>query len=916
MKREKKALTYAVQDLKGEALLENRSANIASSLSGKIAGMQVTTTGVPGGSNRIVIRGESSLNNNQPLIVVDGVPFDNAQGNGGVGDVDWGGYDYGDGLSLINQDDIESVSVLKGPSAAALYGSRGGAGVILITTKSGQKGKPVVSFSNNTTIETPFLQPDLQKEYGQGNNGEYSPSSRVSWGPKMGTLIPDWKTGEQIKMSAEGSDFTAFLQAGYSTTNSIDVSGGNEKATYRFGVSNITQEGVIPNNGLNKTNFTAKVSAEILPKLTAEVKVAFANQKGKNRPAVSVDGRNPMFALLYTPRSINLRDMEELYDENGRILDWYENVTGSQLSTIQNPWAIAYLRGNTDRTNRVTAHGSLKWEPTDWFNIKGQYGIDTYNVNKESWRRHGLTSGDKGMYSVDTKLFSEVNADILATFHKENIASSKVSLSANIGANLMHRSVRSTSETATNLVIPELYTISNGGTISSSSSHSHKEIQSVYGMLHAEYDGFLYFDATARNDWSSTLPKGNWSYFYPSVSLGLVINEMIEKMGGNVPAWLTFTKLRGAYAQVGKDTDPYQLLPTMATSQNQANGNLIALLPGTRPNAELKPERSSGYEIGWETRLFNGRFGWDLTWYDQTTTNQIISLPTSITTGYSAKYINAGAINNKGIELTIDAIPVETKDWNWKLSFNYTKNWSKVLELAPGIDSYELANPMGRNIFVVAEVGQPFGEILTQGYKVNEKGEKLIGDNGKYIIDNTLRSQGNMNPDWTGNLSSTLSWKNLEFRFLIDARIGGKMYLQSMERLTANGQTTNTLPGREGGIVAEGVNVNTGQPNTVNLTAEAYYGQFYGFQQPFIYSTTNIRMREMSLGYTFPKKWFENSVVSGMKLSLVANNLFFFYNALPGYDPECTFSSGVAQGVETCALPSTRRFGFNFNITF
>ena len=397
---------------------------------------------------------------------------------------------------------------------------------------------------------------------------------------------------------------------------------------------------------------------------------------------------------------------------------------------------------------------------------------------------------------------------------------------------------------------------------------------------------------------------------------------MLNKLDVDVPSWWTYTKVRGAYAQVGKDTDAYQLYPTMSTASNQAGGQMVATLPSTRPNAELKPERQSGYEIGLESRFFNGRFGFDFTWYNQTTKDQIISLPTSITTGYSAKYINAGKINNKGIELIVDVIPVETRDWNWKLSFNYTKNWSKVLELADGIDTYVLANPMGQKIQVVAKVGEPFGEIYTNDIKVDANGNKLVGDNGKYVTDGTLRSQGNMNPDWTGSLSSTLSWKGLDLSFLIDARIGGKMYLQSMMRLESNGQTLSTLPGREEyyttgkGLVCDGLNVNTGQPNTVELDPTSYYGQFYGNIGHYVYSTTNVRMREISLGYNFPKKWFNKSLINGIKLSAVGNNLFFFYNALPGYDPECTYSTSAAQGVETCALPSTRRFGFNLNITF
>lgn len=924
MKREKKALTYAVQDLKGASLLENRTANIGTSLSGKVAGMLVTGTISPGGSNRIVIRGESSLNNNQPLLVIDGVPYDNTQDNDSISGAAYGGYDYGDGMGMLNADDIESISVLKGPSAAALYGSRGGSGVILITTKSGKKNqKPQVTFSNNTTFETVALQPDFQNEYGQGQNGKFDPNARVSWGPKMGTVVEHWKTHEMTPLKAENNNFDSFMKTGYSTTTSLDVSGGADKANYRFGVSHLQQEGVIPNNGLQKTNATARVSAEILPHLTAEVKVQFAHQKGKNRVGLGANGNNPIFALIYSPRSINLHDMKEIFDENGNYLDWayYNNGGKVTLSTFQNPYALCEYYGNEDITNRVTAHGNLKYAPVKWFDIKAQYGIDTYNVNKELWRREGLcTASIDGYYSVSTRYFKEINADVLASFHFEDIGGSKVNLAANAGANLMHRNAKSTSESASGLTIPHLYTISNGMTISASSSKSEKEIQSVYAMLHAEYNGYLFLDVTARNDWSSTLPKSNWSYFYPSVSLGWVITEMINKVGGNVPTWFTYAKLRGAYAQVGKDTDPYSLYPTMGTSQNQAGGRLVMNLPGTRPNAELKPERQEGYEIGLEARLFNGRLGFDATWYDQTTKNQIISLATSITSGYTARMINAGAINNKGIELIIDAVPVETKDWNWKIQFNYSKNWSKVLELAEGIDTYVLSQPMSR-ISVVAKVGEPFGNIYAKDVKTDENGNVLT-KNGKVQITSEEVYQGNMNPDWMGGFSSTLKWRDFDFSFLIDARFGGKMYMESMPRLEGNGQLKSTLPGRAEyyetgkGLVTEGIDVTTGQANTVELDPTSYYSQWGSARGHYIYDMTNIRMREMSLGYRFPQKWFAKSIVKGMKLSFVGNNLFFFYNAMPHVDPECSYSTGTAQGYESCSLPSTRRFGFNFNITF
>ncbi|MDR3286210.1 MAG: SusC/RagA family TonB-linked outer membrane protein [Prevotellaceae bacterium] len=930
IRREKKALGYSVQEVKGESLIENRTQNFITSLSGKVAGMNISKTAVAGGSNRIVIRGNSSLSEggNTPLIVIDGIPFENSAGVEGTESVSWGaGFtDWGDGLSMVNADDIESVSTLKGPSATALYGSRGANGVLLITTKKGKAGdRATVTYNTNLSFENVMVQPEFQNEFGQGTAGAYVATSRNSWGPAMGTVVTDW-TGQTRPLSAKNNDFSDFMDTGIAWSNSFDISQAKDKTNYRVGVVHTLQNGVIPNNKFKTTNVTARIGSEILPKMTLDAKITYANQKGQNRPEFSASGFNPIFPLIYTPRSIDLHEMKEIFNDKGNITDWYPWATSTPaLTVVNNPYAIANLTGSTDKTNRINGYASLKYEIANWLDLTARYGIDTYDKTMFKWYRHNLVSSGtyvNGRFHSYTQHFTESNADFLLFAHKDNIFDSKFSVEASFGGNIMHRSTSSTTQIAIGLNIPELYTIENAMQSQSSNYRSAKEIQSLYGFARVGYDNYLFLDVTARNDWSSTLPTDAWSYFYPSASLSWVATDMFKKSNINIPSWLQYAKLRASYAEAGSDTNPYNLVNVLGQLPGMTGGNMGTYLDLTKANAHLKPGLTKSWEFGVEARFFNSRLGFDITYYTAKSINQIIAIPTSITTGYSGKWINAGRIDNNGWEIQLTGTPIKSKNLKWDLGVNFAKNKSKVVELTEGITSYILGQPMGQNIQVVAKVGEPYGQLYTNDFKYDDKGNKLVGDDGKFIVDGTLRATGNMNPDWTAGISSELSYKNFAFSFLLDIRKGGDIYLQSMMRLQSNGQTKETAAGRAEyystgkGLISQGVNVNTGLPNTVELDPTAYWGQFYGNIGNYVYDATNIRVREVRLSYTFPKEWFNKTPISSMKLSLVGNNLFFIYNSLPGFDPECTYSTGNAQGVETAALPSTRTFGFNLNIIF
>lgn len=923
MKREKKALGYSVQDVKGDALIENRTSNIATSLNGKIAGMNISSTSVPGGSNRIVIRGNNSISgNNMPLIVVDGIPFDNSQGVSGTTDASWGtGFaDTGDGLSMLNPDDIENISVLKGPSATALYGSRGGNGVILVTTKKGQDGKTLVSYNSNLTFENVMIQPEFQNEYGQGADGKFNATMRNSWGPKMGTVVTDW-TGQNRPLEAKNNNYSDFMNTGTAWTNSLDVTGSLAKINYRVGASNSTRKGVIPNNDLTKTNFSVRAGGEIIKHLTLDAKLNYTYQKGQGRPEFSASGFNPIFALIYTPRSINLHEMKDVFDKNGKVIDW----SPTPLTVVNNPYAITQLTGNKDVTNRTNGFASLTYEVTDWLRAMIRFGGDTYGKKIEKWIRHGLVSSagyNNGRFSVGQSNMAEYNTDFLISAQKDKLGGSKFSGSLSVGGNIMNRQYNSISATAEGLNIPELYTIQNGQTKTTSTYKSEKEVQSLYALGQLSWDNYLFFDVTVRNDWSSTLPKGNRSFFYPSFSLGWVVTDMLTKLKVNIPQWISYGKVRASYAEAGNDTDPYQLLSVLSTVSNMAGGQMGVVEPLTKANDNLKPEIIKSMEFGGDIRFFDNRLGLDVTYYNKRAYNQIISMPSSITSGYSARFINAGRVDNWGWELQINAVPVRTKDWNWSTWINFSKNSSKVVALSEGVESITLAQPMGQNCYVRAKVGEPYGQIYTNDFKRDENGNRLVGKDGKFITDQTLRVTGNMNPDWTAGVGSSIKWKNLSFGFLIDIRYGGDVYLQSMMRLQSNGQTKETVAGREEfytsgkGLISQGISSETGNPNTVELNPTAYWGQFYGNIGNYIYDTTNVRLRELNLSWNLPNKWFDKTIISSIKVSAVANNVCFLYNSLPGFDPECTYSTGNGQGIETAALPSTRSFGFNLNVTF
>lgn len=920
IKRETKALGYSVQEVKGGSLTEARESNVLNSLSGKLAGVQISRSGNgEGGSSRIIIRGNNSIaGNNEPLVVVDGVPVNNF--NSGTSGIDqWGGSDGGNGLSDINPDDIESISVLKGAAAAALYGARAGNGVLMITTKKGSKVKGLgITWNSNVMMENPLVKPKMQNLYGQGTNGTFDANSNYSWGAKMeGQMLKDW-TGQERPYSAYDNDITDFLGTGVTTTNTLEANAVNEKISFRGTLSYQRMDGVIPTNYQDKYMMNLRTTVNLSKKLSLDAKINYVKQRGWNRPQLTGSPENIMANYLMMPRNVHYSDMAGGVNEDGVVKRW----TTDEANYVLNPYYTTGFNKNNNQRDRFIGFLALQYTPTSWLTIKLRHGEDMY-WEKGDWRHasgtpYGKYNG-KGDYGLNTSDFRERNTDALITATKDNWWDSGFSGSLSVGGNLMFQQNNSYAMSTGLLAIPDFFAISNGETPTPSHYISKKSVNSLYGFAQLSYKNWIFLDVTARNDWSSTLPYKNRSFFYPSVGLGWVVSDMLRSYEVNVPEWLSLAKLRASYAEVGNDTDPYRLLTTYGiyTVIDDIKGASTA---STIPLADLKPELIKSTEAGFDIRFFNNRLGLDLTWYKKNATNQILALPISSTTGKSSRMINAGNIQNTGIEIVLNGTPVRTKDFEWNVSVNYSKNTNKIKELHPDSRRFILASTDFVNI--VATEGSTYGDLYGRAYQRDEQGRKIIDENGLPLLESDMNTQiGNYMPKWTGSMINSFTYKNLSFSFMLDMRYGGDIFVNSLARGSQYGTTELSLQGRDewyagtGGIVVDGVTAD-GKQNTVAANPQAYWDRVSRAGEEFVYDGTNLRLRELTVGYMFPNKVLAKTPFTNLKLSFVGRNLWLIKNNIPGYDPESSYSTGNGQGIEYASLPSMRSFGFNLNVSF
>lgn len=958
VERETKALGYSVQAVDGSRFTEARESNVINSLSGRVAGVQITngSSGI-GGSTRVTIRGESSLNinANQPLFVVDGVPISNSVvGSSGSGNQE---VDYGNAAGEINPDDIASMTVLKGPAAAALYGSRAANGAILITTKTGRTRKGLgVTINSNTTFDNALILPQWQDRYGQGNNGQFefvngagagiADGVDESWGPEMNTglsipqfdsprSVPGFRGGDlnappgstiqPTPWVSQPNNITDFFQTGVTLNNNVAISGGNENSNIRLSWTNLDQKGIVPNTDLKRNSISLKGGMKVTDKLTVNSVVNYQRSESDNRPSISYGTENLMYLWIWYGRQLNTGNLRDY---------WMPGLEGEQQFNYNynyhdNPYFNVYENTNGQEKDRIFGNISLNYQFTPKLNLMLRTGLDSYNELRDRKRAFSTQRFPKGNYREDNIFFSEQNSDFLLTYSETTKPVWSYSIA--LGGNSMRQENRYVQTVAPQLLIPGIYNFTNTAVnLQVNQFTAEKRINALYGFGQIGYKNILFLDVTGRNDWSSTLPVDNNSYFYPSATLSAVVSDMFE-----MPSAVSFLKLRAAYAEVGNDTDPYSLSNVYnsqvawGTIQSKSESNRLS-------NADLKPERTGAFEIGADIRFNEGRVGLDFTYFDNRTRNQIIPIELDIATGYASRIINAGEIQNQGIEIVLNAKPVQNLNgFNWDFIANFTRTRGKVLELTEGLDSYTLT---GRNGAVIqARIGERMGNIYGVGFeRVEDPNSEFFGEivhnsTGTPLRDPDLKLQGNYNPDWMLGLQNNFSYKGLSLGFLFDFRYGGIVVSRTKTIGSTSGQLEETLFGRENGydlsvegngVVSPGVVQNADgsySPNTVKITSRNWHNRYYERNnvEAAKYDATFLKLREVTIGYTIPNRVFGKMPIQDVKVSLVGRNLAL-WTENPHFDPETLSMSGgtLQPGIENMAFPSTRSIGFNVNVKF
>ncbi|MCC9135961.1 SusC/RagA family TonB-linked outer membrane protein [Pontibacter silvestris] len=913
---EKKSLGYAVQEVSGEDLNEARTPNLLNAMSGKVAGVQVTSTnGAPGSSSRVTIRGSSSIgSNNQPLFVVDGVPIDNGNYNSTTS------IDYGNGAAAINPDDIASMSVLKGPAAAALYGSRGANGVILITTKNGKGTKGIgVSVNSNTSFETPFRLPDFQDSYGQGTKGDFKyvdgkgggvgDGVDESWGPALdGRLIEQFdspldENGNRIPTPwvAHPDNWKNFYETGKTFTNNIAITGGSEKADFRLSLTNLESTGILPNTNYDRNTISLNAGYQVTPKLSVRAIGNYVKDGSDNR-------QNWGLYSIWFGRQVDISKLEN-YLLPGSIdqYNWNYNYWS-------NPYYALYESTRANDKDRLYGNLTLNYKFTPWLDLMVRTGTD-FSEDRRKTKGARFNATRFGNYGEEQIFVEENNSDFLLNFNKD--VSSDFNLTASVGGNHRTNYYQRNYMYASELAIPNVYNLGNSRQRpTAENSSTQKEVNSLYGSTQLAFRNYLFLDVTARNDWSSTLPSNNNSYFYPSASVSAVLSDMLNFQ----PSWLSFAKVRAGVAKVGNDTDPYRLMQTFnfepawgSTPSVSENNTLLS--------PDLKPEITTSFETGFDIRFFNDRLGIDFTYYDQTSKNQILNVNISNASGFSAKLLNAGKLTNKGIELQLNATPVKLANgFQWDLGLNYARNRNKVVELADGLVTYQLGTIRGMGI--EARVGEAYGAFFGSQFLRAPDGQ-IVYSNGlpERAADRTIL--GNVTPDWTGGIANTFSYKGFTLYSLVDVKWGGDIFSQTVNIGRYTGVMEETTRGREEGIVGEGVmNVGTAEnpqyvPNDVRVSSEQWHHAYYALtnNEVAIFDGTYVKLREARLSYTLPNGLFGKLPFRDVNLAIVGRNLLLLHSNVPHIDPESSYngSESNVQGVESGQILSTRSLGFNIN---
>jgi len=936
IKRDRKALGYGVGEVKGDELKKAKETNVINSLAGKVAGLVVSqTAGGASGSTRVVLRGNTEMTgNNQPLYVVDGVPLDNTNfGSAGTN----GGFDLGDGISSINPDDIESMSVLKGPAASALYGSRASHGVILITTKKAAKDKMSVEYNGSLTFDTQLAKwNNTQKVYGMGSNGKYSidavSNTNKSWGPKAdGTNMLKYFDGVERPYLIIPDNVSDFFRTGLTASNTAVVGMNNGKTGVRFTFTDMRNKDIVPKTHMSRDIFNLRANTT-MGKVDFDFSANYTREYVKNRPALGDSKSNVGKNLMTLATTYNQAWLRTYQDEDGN----YSNWNGMDPYNV-NPYWDLYKNFNNSSKDLLRMTGKAVWNVTKHFRLQATLGGDLNWFTFNDFKAPTTPGFEAGRLQISNFRNRMYNFELLALY---NNTWGKFDFNATAGGNIYRVNNQTTVTTAQDMQIRDVVTLMSFNETSIEPSSYRKRINSLFGSASIGWNHLLYLDATLRGDQSSTLPTSNNVYVYPSFSGSFVFSELLK-----ANRILPYGKLRMSWAQVGSDTDPYQLGLVYTKSKYTYPGYTIGYISNNViPNKDLKPTKTNSFEIGLETKFLNNRLGLDVTYYTQKSKNQIMSMATSWTSGYNYRLINAGEIDNRGVEITLNTRPVQTKDFAWDLNFNFSKNSNKVVRLVDGMDMFELEKASWLDVQVAAKVGENFGSIVGPDFKRNDAGQVLIDPStGLPEYDKSNHVLGNASWDWTGGMTTTLSYKNLSLNAIFDVKVGADLYSMSERAAYESGKAKATLQGRDewyrseeqreaagvakgmsnwtptGGFVAPGVIDNgdgTYRPNDIKINPEDYWMSVCrNAPSMFIYDNSYIKCRELTLTYQVPTAWLHNWV-KALSVSFVARNPFIVWKNIPDIDPDSNYNNTTGMGLEYGSLPSRKSYGFNVNIKF
>ena len=966
--REKKALGYTAQEVKQNALVQGKDNNLLNSLSGKIAGVRITNTQGDVGSSRIVIRGETSIaGENQPLFIVDGIPVDNSQLNARSS-----GRDFKNAIADLNPEDIKTLTVLKGPNAAALYGARAAHGAIVITTKGGDKRQKGIGITLHSSTQVSFVAtlPEFQNLFGQGAGGRFSyvdgkgagvnDGVDESWGPRLdiGLLIPQFDSpldadGNRVATPwvSHPNNVRDYFRMGISTNNGISIARGDDKYQFRVGYNYEKQVSIVPDAGTNKTNISLNTDYHlakwIVVGATANYIVYTApSLPGSATPSGSnVRSNSPMLQFLWFGRQVDTNSLKADYTRNWNS-SYYDNPF----------WSASY---NTQSQERHRLIGDLhaEFRLTDGLNVRFRTSTDWYNDRRKSKVKWGSAGAGSpyGSYAEDAYTVKENNTEVLATYIKQ--LNKNWGIDALLGFNVRNKQYENNYQAAPRLAVADLYTLTNSRDPLISSNDFYRLRQyGLYGSIQLDYRRWAFLNITGRNDWSSTLPVDNNSYFYPSVTASVLLSEAFGWRSKAV----NYLKIRGGWSQVGADANPYQLA-TVFTSETAFNGNPLQSSSTIGMNPNLKPEKTSSIEAGFEAAFWDNRLYLDFTYYKTDSRNQILKLATTAASGYTSQVRNAGHIRNRGYEIQLGAVPIQTsKGFRWNLDLNYGANSSKVVKLDDEglITSYQLYSS---GIQILASVGEAYGTLFGTSYVRDANGNVVVDANGLPKISTTNKTLGKFTPDWTGGISNTFSYRSLSLSFLIDASVGGSIFSNTNKTGKYTGVLANTLSGRDAehgglwyytaamgnnvrlpespsysvssdglyyaqvngqstrvyqdGIMVEGV-TESGSKNEEVVSAEKYYHRIYSIAEANVCDASYVKLREVALSYRLPRLWTQKLHLQEASVTLTGRNLWTIYKSVPNIDPESALTTGNAQGVEAYSLPTTRSFGVNLSVKF